>query len=140
MAAQGSRAGLSAIAAAHWPPPLPHLIVGVCEEVIEALDPNEAETWIFHIGHDVERDGQRSCKQQQVHLAWPSARSHPESGEQRATKTKAKEHEVDHVWRVFLGGPCAQTRDFEQTVQGGQRQSAGRAVVWLRASRHRRVP
>ena len=42
--------------------PSPHLFVSVGEEMIESLDSNEAEAWIFHIGHRVERDGQGSCK------------------------------------------------------------------------------
>jgi hypothetical protein len=62
--------------------PLPHLIVSVRKEMIEILDPNEAQTRIFHIGHDVERYGQSSCKDQHVYPTAPCARRHPEAGEQ----------------------------------------------------------
>ena len=69
-------------AAVHWQPPLPHLIIGVREEMIETLDPDEAETRIFHIGHDVERNGQGSCKDHHVYPTAPCARGHPEPCEQ----------------------------------------------------------
>jgi len=65
-----------------WQPPLSHLIVDVCEEMIEILDPNETETRIFHIGHDVERDGQGSRKKHHMYPAVPCARGHTERGEQ----------------------------------------------------------
>jgi len=47
-------------------PQLAHLIVGIFEKMIESLNANETEPWIFHIGHDVERDGQGSCKEHHV--------------------------------------------------------------------------
>jgi hypothetical protein len=58
------------------------LIVGVREKMVETIDPNEAETRIFHIGHDVGRNSQGSRKQHSVYPAWPCARGHTESGEQ----------------------------------------------------------
>jgi hypothetical protein len=32
-----------------------HLLVSIDEDVIEALDPNEAKAGIFHVGDDIER-------------------------------------------------------------------------------------
>jgi hypothetical protein len=60
--------------------PLSHLIVGVRGEMVEALNPNEAETRIFHISHDVERDGQGSGKSHHVYPA--VACGHTKSSEQ----------------------------------------------------------
>jgi hypothetical protein len=59
-----------------------HLIESVGEEMIETLDPNKAETRIFHIGHDIERDGQGSRKDHHVYSTVPCRRGHPEPGEQ----------------------------------------------------------
>jgi len=69
----------------HIPPSMPqlaHLIVGIFEKMIESLNANETEPWIFHIGHDVERDGQGSRKEHHVYPAMPCARGHTEPGEQ----------------------------------------------------------
>src|ERR1700752_3133394 len=41
---------------------------------------------------------------------------------------------------MFFGGTCTQTGNLEEAIQGRERQSARRTEVWLRASRHRRVP
>jgi hypothetical protein len=72
----------AAAGAVPWQPPLAHLIVGIFEKMIESLNANETEPWIFHIGHDVERDRQGSRKEHHVYPAMPCARGHTEPGEQ----------------------------------------------------------
>jgi len=59
-----------------------HLIESVRDEMIETLDPNKAETLIFHIGHDIKRDREGSRKDQHVYPSVPCCSGHPEAGEQ----------------------------------------------------------
>src|SRR5207247_3940377 len=70
--------------------------------MIETLDPDEAETWIFHIGHRVERDGQGSCKEKHVYPAVPCARGHSKPGERSEEHTSELQSRVDLVCRLLL--------------------------------------
>ena len=90
-----------------------HLLVSIDEKVIEILDANQAEPRILHVRNGVERNRQGGGKNQHVNPASRRSRRHAEAGEQRTTKPKAEQHDIDDLRRMFFAGAEAQSRDFK---------------------------
>jgi hypothetical protein len=59
-----------------------HLLVCVSQEMVERFYPDQAEARIFHVGDDVERDGQSSRKQKHMYPALCATRGHAKAGEE----------------------------------------------------------
>ena len=74
-----------------------HLLVSVSQEMVKTFYPDEAEARIFHVGDDVERDGQSSRKQKHMYPAFGAARGHAKAGEERTPETQAEEHRIDDM-------------------------------------------
>ena len=75
-----------------------------------------------------------------MHPAARSGGAHAEAGEQRSAETEPEQQHVDDLRRMLLGRADPQPGDLERVVERGQRRSAGRPEVLLRAGRDRRVP
>jgi len=94
-----------------------HLRVSVGQEMVEALDMNEAEARIFHVGDDIEGNRQSAREEHLVHPAVSSVRSHAETGKERTSETKTKQRKIDDLRRADLTRARAQSCRFEQAVE-----------------------
>ena len=90
-----------------------HLLVSIDKKMIEILDANEAEPRILHVRHSVEGNRESGGEDQHMDPASRCSRRHAESGEQRTTKAKAEQHDIDYLRRLSFAGAEAQSRDFE---------------------------
>ena len=90
-----------------------HLLVSIDKKMIEILDANEAEPRILHVRNRVEGNRESGGENQHMDPASRRGGRHAESGEQRTTKAKAEQHDIDYLRRMSFAGAEAQSRDFE---------------------------